>query len=867
MSPLRPASLLSRSVIAISIAVFAAAPAWASTSAPASADSAEATSSLVRLPSGSASPETLSVGSPRNHAGKALVLPFRTVDPGALRAAQLRASAHISVAQRHPLDATKLSSDGLFNGLNQPGLSDYAVTPPDSTGAIGPSHYVEMVNQQVGVYDRNNLGLVSQLDLTSFVGASALDIVSDPQVEWDGQANRWLYAAVDVYQGDNFLLLGWSKTADPSDLSNGWCRFGIGRGHKLDDYPKLGHHDEFILIGSNVYDDTNGPDYEFETATVWAVAKPPVGDASCAGTGPAYYFGDPANPLLNEDGSPAYTPVPANSADASPLGYVVAAHTPLSGDNQQLGPQDKLMLWHFVANAGVPNMVTDGDVGVSTFDLPAPAPQPGSENTLDTLDARLTQAVAVNDPTADGAKGIWTQHTINGPGNRSVVRWYELVPGAPGGLPRQQGEVSSATDFMFNAAISPAKGGDAAAIFYNRSSPTQLPIIGGLTRGPSTPLGSMDAEELVLGSSTAVDQDPSCAPPRPCRWGDYSGATPDPVNAGVVWGSNQITGPCFILCGWFSQWQTRNFAVVTNTAPPATVPAAPQSLSATGSDGAVTLTWSAPSTDGGSPITHYEIYRGTSSGGEVWVAETGNVLSFADAGLTNGTTYYYRISAKNGVGEGPQSNEASATPQQPPPPASPPSAPTLLSATPANGQVTLSWSAPASDGGAPVTFYTIYRGTRSGGESFLVTVGNVLSYVDAGLSNGTTYFYEVAAVNSAGTGPVSNELSATPALPDFSLSATPASRTAARGMTTTYTMTATSLGGYSGNVSLSASISPKARGTTTAFNPSTLVLPTTSSSTLTVRVGKNTARGTYTITITATGGGLTRTTTVTLVVT
>jgi uncharacterized membrane protein len=45
------------------------------------------------------------------------------------------------------------------------------------------------------------------------------------------------------------------------------------------------------------------------------------------------------------------------------------------------------------------------------------------------------------------------------------------------------------------------------------------------------------------------------------------------------------------------------------------------------------------------------------------------------------------------------------------------------------------------------------------------------------------------------------------------------------------------------------------------------VLPTTSSSTLTVKAGKNTARGTYTITITATGSGLTRTTTVTLVVT
>src|SRR5450759_1588138 len=105
--------------------------------------------------------------------------------------------------------------------------------------------------------------------------------------------------------------------------------------------------------------------------------------------------------------------------------------------------------------------------------------------------------------------------------------------------------------------------------FYNRGSSTLLPLIGAQTRVNSTLLGQMDAGEVLLGSSSAADQETgftgNCTP-NPCRWGDYSGATPDPINAGVVWGSNQLLGPVFPLFG-FAQWTTQNFAVTTVQAP------------------------------------------------------------------------------------------------------------------------------------------------------------------------------------------------------------------------------------------------------------------------------------------------------------
>ena len=96
------------------------------------------------------------------------------------------------------------------------------------------------------------------------------------------------------------------------------------------------------------------------------------------------------------------------------------------------------------------------------------------------------------------------------------------------------------------------------------------------------------------------------------------------------------------------------------------------------------------------------------------------------------------------------------------PSAAAPSQPSLTSASGGNGSVALQWSAPASDGGSAITGYNVYRGTSSGNETLLTQLGNVTSYTDSTAANGTTYFYEVSAVNAVGESARSVELSATP---------------------------------------------------------------------------------------------------------
>jgi fibronectin type 3 domain-containing protein len=193
---------------------------------------------------------------------------------------------------------------------------------------------------------------------------------------------------------------------------------------------------------------------------------------------------------------------------------------------------------------------------------------------------------------------------------------------------------------------------------------------------------------------------------------------------------------------------------------PSGPPLAPQNPQASPGDRYINLTWGAPSDDGGSPVTGYKVYRGTSSGGEALLATIGNLLSYNDTAVTNGQIYYYLVSAINSVGEGPNSSEVFATPI---PSATVPTAPQDLEAERGNAQVTLSWSIPASDGGATITNYSIYRGDSSGSETLLTQIGTALTYVDTGLTNGQTYYYKVSAVNSVGEGPLSNEAYATPA--------------------------------------------------------------------------------------------------------
>jgi predicted phage tail protein len=205
-----------------------------------------------------------------------------------------------------------------------------------------------------------------------------------------------------------------------------------------------------------------------------------------------------------------------------------------------------------------------------------------------------------------------------------------------------------------------------------------------------------------------------------------------------------------------------------------TKPGPPTGLTATLGHSRVILSWTAPGSDGGAGISGYLIYQGTSPGGEAGTPVNGSPVSatsYTVTGLTNGTTYYFKVAAVNDAKrQGNDSGEASATSVSAAASASAtasasqgsgtgasgapgaPGGPAGLTATAGNARVSLAWTASASDGGSPLARYQVYLGTTPD-VSLSTPVKSVTgtSTVMTGLTNGTTYYFAVTAVNTDGT--------------------------------------------------------------------------------------------------------------------
>jgi hypothetical protein len=189
--------------------------------------------------------------------------------------------------------------------------------------------------------------------------------------------------------------------------------------------------------------------------------------------------------------------------------------------------------------------------------------------------------------------------------------------------------------------------------------------------------------------------------------------------------------------------------ITTNPDLAVTFPSTPTAITGTTGNTQVRLSWTAPSSNGGAVITDY-IVQYSSNAGSSWTTFSDGTSTTTAAnvtGLTNGTGYIFRVAAVNSVGMGAYSARLSTVT-----PRTVSSAPSGLVGTAGNQQVSLSWTAPSSNGGAVITDYLIAYSSNNG--------ASWIRYVDAvsattfatvkGLVNGRRYVFKVSAVNSAG---------------------------------------------------------------------------------------------------------------------
>jgi predicted phage tail protein/Flp pilus assembly pilin Flp len=183
-------------------------------------------------------------------------------------------------------------------------------------------------------------------------------------------------------------------------------------------------------------------------------------------------------------------------------------------------------------------------------------------------------------------------------------------------------------------------------------------------------------------------------------------------------------------------------AAVTPVGPPD----APTAVSGTAGDSKVTVSWTAPTVDGGSPLTSYTVT--TYAGGAPILTTTTPtaVTTFDVTGLTNGTAYTFTVAATNSAGlSGPPSSPSTSTT-----PAGSPGAPTAVSGTAGDSKVTVSWTAPTSNGGSPIASYTVTAFAGGSTISTTTTPTAATTFDVTGLTNGTAYTFTVTATNAKG---------------------------------------------------------------------------------------------------------------------
>ena len=180
-------------------------------------------------------------------------------------------------------------------------------------------------------------------------------------------------------------------------------------------------------------------------------------------------------------------------------------------------------------------------------------------------------------------------------------------------------------------------------------------------------------------------------------------------------------------------------------------------MSGTAGNSQVLLTWTAPTSNGGSSITDYVIEFNDGYEWMTFVDGESTSTSATITGLVNGVGHTFRVSAVNSRGTGSTSTSSSVTPR------TTPSALTSLSGTAGNTQVVLTWSAPVN-GGAVITDYVVEYSSNSGTSwsTFADGTSSSTGATVTGLTNGASYTFRVSATNSVGTGATYTSSSITP---------------------------------------------------------------------------------------------------------
>ena len=483
-------------------------------------------------------------------------------EPGPERGPGILAPGLGPVAPAMPTPAVSFGGGSNADNVT---LLGYWVMPPDTNGAVGPDHYVQMLNWIFGIWDKSGrqlLGPMSTRSLWSGLGGLCESSSrGDPIVLYDSMADRWLMSEFafgqDVQgepEGPFYECVAISQTPDPTGA---WYLYSFLISEtKMNDYPKLGVWPDGYYMSVNQFLTGNGG-WAGVGVAVLERAKMLKGEPARivyfdVGAVHRGYFGMLPSDL---DGSNLPPSAPGSSgpggSGGSPNYFVEWDDSAWLGD-----ARDTLRIWEFHVDWSDPALSSFGLSGYAPNELVPTSnvdpslcsylrkciPQPGTTQRVDAISDRLMYRLAYR--RFGDHEALVGNHSVDVDGaNHAGIHWFELRRSGGAWSLYQEGVHAPDDVDRWMGSIAMDRVGN-IALGYSVSSEEVYPSVRYAGRLADDPPGQMAQGEatLVAGLGSQGGSD---------RWGDYSRMAVDPVDDCTFWYTQQYYDQIGL------DWQTR----------------------------------------------------------------------------------------------------------------------------------------------------------------------------------------------------------------------------------------------------------------------------------------------------------------------
>jgi len=408
---------------------------------------------------------------------------------------------------------SEITNQVSFEGMGQ-GLSGYSDgwAPPDANGAVGPNHYVQIVNSTIAVFSKSGSVLLAPVQtnilFSGFGGTCEQSAAIDPSVLYDQMAKRWLVGyPAGVGSSIAAMCVAVSTSDDPTGT---YARYAFAA-DSFDDYPKFAVWPDAYYATANDYN---------PAAIVWAFDRTKM-LAGMAATAQVAKPGAWSLLPANLDGSQV---PPTNS----PAFFVNVLNS------------NTLGLWRYHVDWSNPlnsTLTFGGELAVSPFQPLCSGypgfydciPQLGTSQLLEALSDRLMYRLAYRN--FGTYESLVVNHSVAGSLSNSAtpggIRWYEIRSPATTPVIYQQGTYLPDANYRWMGSVAMDRLGD-IAVGYSESSASMYPAIAYTGRQVRDPLGTLAAREVILINGSGSQQNLD-------RWGDYSAMAIDPSDDCTFW--------------------------------------------------------------------------------------------------------------------------------------------------------------------------------------------------------------------------------------------------------------------------------------------------------------------------------------------